>query len=188
MKLTPVSGRRNVVTGALSKARRSIRIDLFAIDLSSCARCVPTADILEEAIAVLKPAADILGIDIIYEARVVETREEALATGLVSSPTILINGRDVAGELRESVCESCGDIAGGEGPVDCREWLYKGETHCTPPEAMLVEAIMDEMLHVDSRPVLPVRRIECLPANLEKFFASKTKSHNVCKCEERQVG
>ncbi len=188
MKFTPVSGRRNIVTGEKTRARRTLRIDLFAIDLTSCARCVPSAGVLEKAIDALKPVAAILGIDIVHEARVIETREEALAVGLKSSPTILVNGRDVAGELRESVCESCGDIAGGADTVDCREWLYRGEVHCTPPAAMLVEAIMDEMLHIDSRPPAVVEPAESLPENLERFFASKSKSHNACGCGNIEPG
>lgn len=182
MKFTQVNGRRNSVTGEMSKLRRILKIDLFAIDLSSCARCVPSASVLEDAIDVLRPVAEVLGIDIVHEARVIETRDEALAVGLKSSPTILVNGRDVAGELRESVCESCGDIAGGSGTVDCREWLYRGEVHCTPPKAMLVEAIMEEMLHIDSRLPAVVKPLERLNENLEKFFASKSKSHNSSGC------
>lgn len=182
MKFTPVSWRRNSVTGEISKNRRTLTVDLYAIDLSSCARCVPSADVLQAAVNALKPAAEILGIDIVHKARVIETREEALAVGLKSSPTILVNGRDIAGELRESVCESCGDIAGGSDTVDCREWLYRGEVHCTPPAAMLVEAIMNEMLHIDSRPCAVVETLERLPENLERFFASKSKSHNSSGC------
>ncbi|MDP2792343.1 MAG: DUF2703 domain-containing protein [Rectinemataceae bacterium] len=152
---------------------RILHIDLLTIDLSSCARCIPTAGQLESAMELLKPAAAALGIGFDYRPRVLTSAAQALKAGLLSSPTIRLNGRDIAGELRESVCETCGDLIGSKGSVDCREWVYRGETYCTAPLPLIVEAIMDAMVHLDERPPIAVPPLESLPENLKDFFEAK---------------
>lgn len=152
---------------------RTLKIELFAIDLTTCARCVPTGAQLEQAVELLSPAAAALGIDLHIDSKVVQTREEALLLGLASSPTIRINGRDIAQDIRESKCESCGDLVSSGASVDCREWHYKGTVYSAAPLALLVEAIMGAMLSIDSlRPVKVEPLIE-LPENLARFFENK---------------
>ncbi len=90
------------------------------IDLETCTRCVPTGAQLKEAIKLLTPIAGALGIELVERTTVVSTPEEAMRRALLSSPTIRINGRDIAQDIRESRCESCGDIAGGGASIDCR--------------------------------------------------------------------
>lgn len=108
----------------------------------------------------------------------VRTREEALRLALRSSPTIRINGRDIAQDIRESVCESCGELAGGI-TVNCREWHYKGRVYSSPPLPLLLEAIMDAMLRIDSLPMVETEPLAALPENLEHFFS---KLQDGCGC------
>jgi len=173
MRFTPVAAADSSIAKPAAHSARILRIDLLAIDLSSCARCVPTASQLEEAMEVLKPAAAALGIGFDYRPRVLTSAAEALKAGLLSSPTIRLNGRDIGGELRESVCETCGDLIGSAGSVDCREWVYRGETYCTAPVPLILEAIMDAMVHLDERPLVAVPPLESLPENLKGFFEAK---------------
>lgn len=176
MRFTPVAAPNASFTKPAVFPARILYIDLLAIDLSSCARCVPTAGQLESAMKLLKPVAEALGIGFDYRPRVLTSAAQALEAGLFSSPTIRLNGKDIAGELRESVCETCGDLIGSTGSVDCREWVYRGETYCTAPLPLIVEAIMDAMVHLDERPPLAVPRLESLPENLRMFFEAKRNS------------
>lgn len=145
-------------------------IELLVIDLETCARCVPTSAQLKEAIKLLAPIADALGIELVERTTVVATPEEALRRALLSSPTIRINGRDIAQDVRESRCESCGDIAGGGASIDCREWHYKGTVYSAAPLPMLVEAIMEAMLEIDTLPAKEPEPLRVLPENLKRFF------------------
>lgn len=98
-----------------------LNIELLAIDLSVCARCVPTGGQLQKAMQFLSPVANALGIELKYNEIVVESADEAKRHALLTSPTIRINGRDIAQDVRESVCESCGDLTENNTLVDCRE-------------------------------------------------------------------
>ncbi len=159
---------------------RSLNIELLVIDLTSCARCVPTGEQLEKAVELLSPAAAALGIDLRLDTKVVRTREEALRLALTSSPTIRINGRDIAQDIRESKCETCGDLVSGGASVDCREWHYKGKVYSAAPLPLLLEAVMGAMLSIDSlRPVQVEPLIE-LPENLARFFKNKKDGGSGC--------
>ena len=72
----------------------------------------------------------------------VESAEQARALRFVSSPTIRVDGRDVALELRESSCgsEACTDGCGDQ--IACRVWVHRGQEYTEPPVAMIIEAIL----------------------------------------------
>lgn len=154
-------------------------IELLVIDLETCARCVPTSAQLKEAIKLLTPVAETLGIELVERTTVVATAEEAMRRALLSSPTIRINGRDIAQDLRESPCESCGDIAGGGASIDCREWHYKGTVYSAAPLPMLVEAIMKAMLEIDTLPMQEPEPLTALPENLKRFF-NEARERSCC--------
>jgi hypothetical protein len=158
-----------------------LNIDLVVIDLSTCKRCVPTGDQLREAVKLLTPAAEALGIELRHRETVVQTPDEARRFGLVTSPTIRINGRDIAQDIRESVCESCGDLTENNTIVDCREWHYKGKVYPAAPVAMLVESIMQALLQIDEMPPLETPPLLDLPENLKRYFANK-KGGNLKGC------
>jgi len=152
-------------------ADASLTIELLVVDLETCARCVPTGVQLVEAVKLLVPVAKVLGIELVEKTTVVATPEEAMRRALVSSPTIRINGRDIAQDIRESHCESCGDIAGGGVSIDCREWHYKGKIYASSPLPLLLEAIMEAMLEIDNLPMVEPEPIKVLPENLTRFYA-----------------
>lgn len=85
-----------------------LNVDLLVIDLNVCRRCVPTGDRLRSAVNLLTPIAEALEIDLRYREIVAQTPAEAKEYALLTSPTIRLNGRDIAQDIRESVCESCG--------------------------------------------------------------------------------
>ena len=75
-------------------------------------------------------------------------------------------------EVKESLCESCGDLCGDE--VYCRVWTYKGKEYDIPPKAMIVDAILRHV-YGDTNIVLEDKKSKeayQLPENLRRFFDS----------------
>ncbi len=163
--------------GAVTK--KVLNIDLLVIDLSVCQRCVPTGDQLKVAVNLLAPVAEALGIELKLHEIVTQTPEEAKEHALLSSPTIRLNGHDIAQDIRESVCESCGDLTDNDTIVDCREWHYRGRVYSAVPLPMVVEAIMAAMLNIDTPPVAPAPLKE-LPENLQRYFDNKKGATRCC--------
>lgn len=156
-----------------------LNVELLVIDLESCERCVPTGDQLKAAVRILAPVAEVLGIELRHREIVVRTPEEAKARALLSSPTIRLNGGDIAQDIRESHCESCGDLTVNDTVVDCREWHYRGKVYPAAPLALLVEAIMDAMLKIEAPPFAPAPLAD-LPENLRRYFANARPPTRCC--------
>jgi hypothetical protein len=96
----------------------------------------------------------------------IETKELAIKHEFISSPTIRINGKDVALELKESNCQECGDLCGDDS-IDCRVWVYEGKEYISPPKEMIVNAILREVYN----PGVEAQKEEYkMPKNLENFF------------------
>lgn len=157
----------------IEAAPRMLHVELLVIDLATCARCVPTGSQLREALELVTPLGDALGIRLDYRETIVETAEEAKARALLSSPTIRFNGRDIAQDIRESECESCGDLTDNNTSIDCREWHYRGRVYTAAPVPFLVEKLMEAMLELDQMPAATAEPLAELPANLQLYFANK---------------
>jgi hypothetical protein len=173
----PAAGVPGAVTGPTTK--KLLAVELFVIDLTSCKRCVPTGEQLKAAVDLLAPVANALGIELRHRETVVETVEQAKEVALLSSPTIRLNGRDVVQDIRESLCESCGDLTDNDTAVDCREWHYRGQVYSAAPLPLLVEAIMGAMLDID-RPALVTAPLKELPENLQRYFKNKKSAARCC--------
>ena len=152
--------------------KRTLQVELLAIDLCSCKRCVPTGEQLKKALELLSPVAEVLDIELDYREIVVGNPEEAKRHGLLSSPTIRLNGRDIDQNFRESECESCGELTENNTRVDCREWTYRGKTYSAAPLPLLVEAIMKAMLDGGNPAVAP-GPVDELSENLLRFFDNR---------------
>lgn len=169
-------GSATVESSELHKVRKILNVDLIVIDLSTCKRCVPTGDQLRTAVRLLTPAAEALGIELRHQETVVQTPDEAKESALLSSPTIRLNGRDIDQDIRESLCESCGDLTDNNTSVDCREWHYRGKVYSAAPVPLLVEALMGAMLKIDEmQPIVPAP-LEELPENLQRYFDNKKQA------------
>lgn len=143
------------------------------MDLNVCVPCRGTDSSLEEAISEVSSILEATGIEVDVRKIHVQSAEQALELGFVSSPTIRINGHDIQLEVRESLCESCGDLCGDD--VDCRVWVYRGKEYSVPPKGLIIEAILREV-YKDPGEVsaIPHRPAE-LPENLKRFFANRQK-------------
>jgi hypothetical protein len=153
--------------------KRRLDIEFMYLDLSVCTRCRGTEKNLEEAVSEVARILEAAGFEVKLHKIHVQNEEQALALGFVSSPTIRINGRDIQLEVRESLCESCGDLCGED--VDCRVWVYQGREYTVPPKGMIIDAILREVYGGPAGAVHGPSKMETLPDNLKRFFAARRK-------------
>ena len=149
-----------------------LTIDLLYLDLHRCTRCRETDRHLEDALADVAPILSAAGFAVDVRKIHIQSEDQARQLGFVSSPTLRISGRDIALDLKESVCESCGDVCGEEG-VACRVWTFQGQEYTVAPTAMIVDAVLRAVYGAsDTAPAtdLPPREV---PENLTRFFAAK---------------
>ena len=130
------------VHGAKSEEKR-LDIDFLYLDLSVCERCRSTESTLDEAVEEVSRVLELTGVEVGLHKIHVASEEQAVALGLLVSPTIRVNGRDIQMRYRESLCEPCGTLCECEGGVSCREWEYRGQWHPSPPEGLVLEAILE---------------------------------------------
>ena len=74
-------------------------IEYLYLDLSTCDRCIGTDAVLDEVIAVLRPALELAGYTVDYQKREMATPQLAQQYHFLSSPTILVNGQDIFGTV-----------------------------------------------------------------------------------------
>lgn len=90
----------------------------------------------------------------------------------MSSPTIRVNGHDIADAVHESPCADCGDLCGcGEGTA-CRVWPYAGQEYTEAPVGLIVEAILNAATG-EAPPEAPL--FADVPDNLAAFYAGKAR-------------
>lgn len=168
-------------------AGQRIEVDFLYLDLATCPRCRGTDASLSAAIEAVRPALDSVGVGIEVRKTLVGTEEQARALRFISSPTILVNGRDIADELFESSCSECGELCGCEGEVDCRAWGYRGEQHTEAPTGLIVEAILAELARPGAVRTAPPPAD--VPENLKRFFVGVTDGGQVasscCPADEQ---
>jgi hypothetical protein len=150
-----------------------VRIDFLFLDLTTCDRCRGTDRNLESALEVVREVLEATGAAVEVRKTLVETVAQARGLRFVSSPTIRVNGRDLAFELKESAC-GCDACTDGSGePIACRDWTYRGEEYTEAPVGLIVDAILGEVYGgAGRRATIPHDAYE-LPENLERFFAAE---------------
>ena len=174
-----------------AQTSRTVEVDFLYLDLTACSRCRGSDHAVDAAVEITRPALESVGAGVEVRKTLVETEEQARELGFVSSPTILVNGRDVAGELIESSCSECGGLCGCEGEVDCRVWDYRGERHTEAPTGLLVEAILAEVgpsSTARSETTPEVAPFVDTPKNLRRFFVGTGAARAAspcCSMEER---
>jgi hypothetical protein len=150
-----------------------LRIDFLFLDLTTCTRCRGTDRSLESAREAARGVLTAAGTDLEVNKIHVESAAQARRLGFVSSPTIRVNGRDIALELRESSCgsEACTDGCGES--IACRVWVHRGREHTEPPVEMILDAILRAVYSGPAVEREPAGAPYELPENLERFFARK---------------
>lgn len=157
----------------------SIHVELLALDLETCDRCTGTDASLEAAIAEVADELRAAGRDVTVSKTVVTGLAQAEALGFTSSPTIRVNGHDIALERRESVCGPCSDLAGTG--VECRVWIHEGREHTVAPREMIVAALRRAALASGSPGGGTPPRGE-VPENLRRYFAARAVGGAASSC------
>lgn len=151
-----------------------IDIELLALDLTRCTRCLGTLDNIEKAIDVVRPVLEATEARINVRKVVIESEEQARQYRFVTSPTVRINGKDIAFETLESECDSCTDLCGCDEGTHCRVWPYRGEEHREAPVGLVVEAILREIVESRQHTVEATPAYGEVPENLLRFFRCRS--------------
>lgn len=151
---------------------RPVVIDFLYLDLDSCDRCIGTDAGLEAAVADVARLLEVAAVQISVRKTLVASEVQARELGFVTSPTIRVNGRDIALELREIRCEAEACACGGG--IDCRVWVWQGREYTEAPAAMIVDAILREIYSSADDPMPGAIPAGDVPENLKRFFAGNT--------------
>ncbi len=154
----------------LPELRRTAVVDFLFLDLSRCERCQSSGANIDTALATIDGILDATGARVELHRIQVADIEQARELRFVSSPTIRVNGRDIAPELRES---ECGANGCGCGPgVSCRSWRYGGREYPEAPVGLIVDAILSALYAGEGHALSAAPAYE-LPDNLRRVFAAK---------------
>lgn len=159
-----------------------IEMELLALDLTSCGRCMGSNDNIESAIEIVRPVLDVMGVQVSVNKFIIESVEQALQYKFASSPTVRINGRDIVFDTVESQCEACTDLSGCDERIDCRVWSYQGAEYTEAPVGLVVEAILREVFgsNMDTKDVVPA--YDGVPENIQRFFRSESSASVTESC------
>jgi hypothetical protein len=160
----------------------AIDVELLALDLTACTRCVGSLANIEAAVAAVRPVLEATGARVTVSKRIVASEEEARRLRFVSSPTIRVNGRDIAPELLESPCQSCTDLCGCADGTSCRVWQYRGEEYPEAPVGLIIESVLRAVLADDGRSHRTVANVPEVPDNLRRFFHGKAARPPAAPC------
>jgi hypothetical protein len=147
--------------------KQKINIEFLYLDLEECGRCRGTNANLDAAVAEVSKILKEAGVAVSVKKTQVTSERQARKLELVTSPTIRVNGKDIALELRESCCRAC--TAGCEASVNCRVWVFQGREYTVAPKAMIIDAILREVYA--ERPAGAVPSFADVPENLKRYFA-----------------
>ncbi len=162
----------------------TLEVEFLYLDLMTCTRCQGTQASLRTALAVAQPLLDALGLTAAVRSTRVTSVAQAQQLGLVSSPTIRLNGRDIAPEVQESACGPCSELC-GEATV-CRVWTYQGQEFTEPPVGLILAAIVRELATNVAAAALPGAPTAAVPENLQRFFTGAAESVVAPCCTEAE--
>lgn len=171
-----------------SGAERRLEIELLYLDLDACSRCKGTDANLETALRIVQQALQASGTVTSTRKVLVDSEETARKLEFLSSPTIRINGRDIALKVRETPCDSCAGACACDGGVDCRVWVHEGKEYAEAPVPLIVNALLSEIYDSESSDRLASLRPFELSENLKHFFqakAAKKAAESCCTAKQQ---
>lgn len=160
---------------------KKVKIDFLYLDLESCEPCQGSEGNLEDALNEISTLLGTTGAKVELNKIHVTSYDQALQLGFVSSPTIRVNGEDLALEVRESHCSSCSDISGTD--TFCRVWDFEGQEYKAAPKALIVEAVLKAVYGGamrQDRVSTDSRRVANSLANLKSFFEGMRVAATSC--------
>jgi hypothetical protein len=171
-----------------TRRNRQLEIEFLFLDLDVCTRCKRTDANLETAFRMLQEVLQTSGTEVSTRKVLVDSEETARRLRFMSSPTIRINGRDIALEFRETPCDCCGGGCACDSSVDCRVWVHEAKEYSEAPLALIVNALLSEIYRGQSADRPASSRPFELSENLKHFFAAKAAKkapQSCCAAEER---
>lgn len=161
------------------KTKKELVIDFLYLDLTVCERCQGADSNLDGAIKDVSHVLNAAGYHVRVNKVNISSEELAKEYKFLSSPTMRINGVDIALDEKESDCKGCGDLCGDS--VDCRVWEYEGIEYTEPPKEMIINAILKAVYGGQS--ISQASQMEyTVPENLKVFFAGlKNNPHSAYK-------
>lgn len=173
-----------------NRINKIVNIDFLYLDLSTCTRCIGTKENLEIAIDSVKQISEFTGVQLNINKVLIESEEKARTHRFITSPTIRVNGRDIALETIENRCDSCTDLCGCEEGTKCRIWVYQGKEYTEAPVAMIVDALLQEVYGMPQKPADALVEYGEVPENLQNFFTNLSKktanTSSACCTSEKQ--
>ena len=160
---------------------KMVTIDFLYLDLESSQPCQGSEVNLEDALGEVATVLKTTGVEVELNKVHVTSYEQAIQLGFVSSPTIRVNGQDLALEVRESHCSSCSSISGTE--TFCRVWDFEGQEYNAAPKALIIEAILKSVyggVEQRDRVSADPRRMADSLANLKSFFEGTRVAATSC--------
>ena len=164
---------------------KKVEIEFLYLDLDVCTRCKGTDANLETALRIADEVLQASGTDVSTRKVLVDSAETARKLRFLSSPTIRINGRDIALNFRETLCDSCGEACACAGGVECRVWVYEDKEYTKVPVPLIVNAILSEIYDSQSVARPASSRPFEVSKNLQHFFAAKKAAESCCSAEEK---
>jgi hypothetical protein len=192
MKEVAVSTNMSTRTDEQAPSTRELDVELLALDLDTCTRCVGTLANIEEAIGMVQRVLGVTGTRVRVRKTLIESEVQARQHRFETSPTVRINGRDIAFETLESRCDSCTDLCGCDEGTNCRVWRYGGQEYTEAPVGLVVEAILGEVYGETPQVASEPAPYEDVPENTSRFFASRSAiedsaASSCCSPEEQEV-
>lgn len=167
-----------------------LRIELLFLDLTTCTRCRAADRSLERALDLVREEFESIATQVEVARIHIKSAEQARELRFESSPTIRINGRDIALELRETSCGSEPCTADCGEHTACRVWVHGGQEYTEPPVSMIVDAILQEVYAEPTVEHPTNTQPYSLPENLNRFFAGNAAAARpgaaCCSAEEQR--
>ena len=157
--------------------RNRVELEFLYLDLDVCSPCRSTEANIEEALSQVWAVLESTGTEVVVKKTHVQSPEQAVELGFLTSPTVRVGGRDLQLDFKETHCETCSQVSGT--PTDCRVWLYQGREYSAPPKAMIVEAVLREAYGGPRADGAKIVRPENALENLRRFFESKRRKELV---------
>jgi hypothetical protein len=161
-------------TEAQFEKKRNVEIDFLYLDLEVCSPCRDTESNIENALNEVAGILKTTGVEVIVRKTHVESLEQAIELGFLTSPTVRINGKDLQLEFKENHCATCSRVSCTD--TDCRVWLHEGQEYSAPPKPMIIEAVLQEVYGGSRSEPAKIVRPENALENLARFFASKRQN------------
>ena len=148
-------------------------LELFALDDESCAPCRSARSSLRAAAQILSQTLDGQGYVVATRVVVLQSADHARALRVVSSPTVRVNGHDVALAVEEQTCSTCSTLAGTS--IECRTYEWDGRRFDHPPVPLIVDAVHRHLAAGASRAAIaPEVEPAGAPSSVERFLHARS--------------